>query len=326
MNVPMTPDTEPTCGRGPLVEAITTFLAHEHAPHMREIRATLERAIDEAGPGAIGSMADRLSAAGADWSYYPRDPLARRIHHLLAPRVLQHDPLILGADRLDRVGGKPLVIVANHLSYSDANVLDVVLHNAGHQALCDRLTVVAGPKVYSNIRRRFSSLCFGTIKVPQNAGRSSEEAVMNARDVARAARRSIEVAQERLRLGEALLVFAEGSRSRTGQMQPFLSGVARYLDTPDTWVLPVGLAGTERLFPIGGESLTPVPIAVRVGVPVQAHALVERSRGNRRWIMDALGFAIADLLPAEYRGVYGRVEHDRESVRGVATELFGPAD
>jgi 1-acyl-sn-glycerol-3-phosphate acyltransferase len=321
--MPMTNEGEIVCARGPLVDAITAFLAHEHASQMREIRATLERAIDEAGPDAIGSMAVRLSAAGADWSYYPRDPLARRIHHLLAPRVLQQDPMVDGAGHLDAVAGKPVLIIANHLSYSDANVLDVVLQNAGHQALCDRLTVVAGPKVYSNIRRRFSSLCFGTIKVPQNAGRSSEEAVMHPRDVARAARRSIEVAQERLRLGEALLVFPEGSRSRSGAMQPFLSGVARYVDMPDTWVVPVGLAGTERLFPIGGDALNPVPIAVRIGAPIDARVLVERARGHRRWIMDAVGFAIADLLPAHYRGVYGRVDSDRDAIRRLATDLFG---
>jgi len=60
------------------------------------------------------------------------------------------------------------------------------------------LTVVAGPKVYSSLRRRFSSLCFSTIKTPQSSAVSSEDAVMNAREVARAARQSIDVAHERL--------------------------------------------------------------------------------------------------------------------------------
>src|SRR6185503_7636379 len=101
-----------------------------------------------------------------------------------------------------------------------ANVLEVVFQRTGANHLSDRLTVVAGPKVYSNIRRRFSSLCFGTIKVPQSSARSTDDAVMNAREVARGARLAIQVAQERLGLGEALLVFAEGTRSRSGGMQP----------------------------------------------------------------------------------------------------------
>ena len=124
------------------------------------------------------------------------------------------------------------MIFANHLSYSDANVVEVVLRKAGAAGLADRLTAIAGPKVYSNVTRRFSSLCFGTIKVPQSSERSSEDAVMNPRDIARAARRAIQIAQERLSLGEALLIFAEGSRSRTAQMQQFLSGTARYLELP----------------------------------------------------------------------------------------------
>ena len=323
MQTPMTPDGAFTCGRGPLVDAITSFLAHGHTPHLGDIRATLERTIDDAGPDAIGSMASRLSAAGADWEYYPRDPLARRIHHALAPCVLRHDPEVTGGEHLNRLASEPLLLIANHLSYSDANVLDVALQNAGHQSLCDRLTVVAGPKVYSNVRRRFSSLCFGTIKVPQNSGRSSEEAVMHPREVARAARRAIEVAQDRLRLGEALLVFAEGSRSRSGDMQPFLAGVARYVDCAPSWVVPIGLAGTDRLFPIDGEALNPVPITVSIGRPVPAHVLVERSRGNRRTMMDCLGFAIAALLPPEYRGAYKSEGGEAQGPRRLASELFG---
>ena len=196
------------------------------------------------------------------------------------------------------------MIFANHLSYSDANVVEIVLRSAGAGWLADRLTAIAGPKVYSNVMRRFSSLCFGTIKVPQSSERSSEDAVMNPRDVARAARRAIQIAHERLSLGEALLIFAEGSRSRTGQMQEFLPGTARYLELPDTWVLPIGLTGTEKLFPIDASALHAVPITMSVGRPIPASDLRERVRKDRRLMMDGIGRAVADLLPAEYRGVY----------------------
>ena len=119
--------------------------------------------------------------------------------------------------------------------------------------MSDRLTVIAGPKVYSSLRRRFSSLCFGTIKTPQSSAVSSEEAVMNAREVARAARQSIDMAHERLFRGDALLVFAEGTRSRTREMQQTLTAVTRYFDFPDVWVLPAGITGTEAMFPIGDD-------------------------------------------------------------------------
>ena len=293
-----------TCGREPLVDTIVRFLARERVGDAREIRECVERAIDESGPGAIDSLSARLLRAGADWAYYPHDPLARRIHHALAPRVLQPEPVVTGAHHLDPVRDKRLVIFANHLSYSDANVVEVIFRNVGASSLADRLTAIAGPKVYSNVTRRFSSLCFGTIKVPQSSERSSEDAVMNPRDVARAARRAIQIAQERLSLGEALLIFAEGSRSRTAQMQQFLSGTARYLELPGTWVLPIGVAGTEKLFPIDGAGLHAVPITMSIGEPMLASDLRERFRRDRRLTIDCVGRAVATLLPPQYRGVY----------------------
>ena len=294
-----------TCGREPLVETIVRFLARDRVTDAREIRACVERAIDESGPGAIDSLSARLAGAGADWSYYPHDPLARRIHHALASQVLRPEPVVDGTHHLDTVRNTPLVIFANHLSYSDANVVEVLLRNVGACCLADRLTAIAGPKVYSDLTRRFSSLCFGTIKVPQSSERSSEDAVMNPRDVARAARRAIHIAHERLTLGEAVLIFAEGSRSRTGQMQPFLPGTARYLELPGTWVLPLGIAGTEKLFPIDGAALHPVPITMRIGRPIPAADLRRRHGRDRKSMMDTIGHAVADLLPEDYRGVYG---------------------
>ena len=293
-----------SCGREPLVESIVRFLARERVANAREIRECVERAIDECGPGAIEALSARLLTAGTDWAYYAPDPLARRIHHALASRVMRPEPVVEGAQHLGAVQELPLVIFANHLSYSDANVVDVLLRQAGAGCLADRLTAVAGPKVYSNVTRRFSSLCFGTIKVPQSAERSSEEAVMNSREVARAARRAIQIAHERLMLGEALLIFGEGSRSRTARMQQFLPGTARYLEQPGTWVLPIGITGTEKLFPIDGAALHPVPITIHIGRPIPASELRARAPRDRRVMMDSIGRAIADLLPPEYRGVY----------------------
>jgi 1-acyl-sn-glycerol-3-phosphate acyltransferase len=303
--------TATSCGREPLVETIVRFLAHEQVADGGAIRRCIERAIDESGPGAIESLSARLMTTGADWDYYPHDPLARRIHHALAPRVLRPEPVIKGASHLEKVAGEPLVIFANHLSYSDANVVEVLLRGTGASSLADRLTAIAGPKVYSDLARRFSSLCFGTVKVPQSSERSSEDAVMTPRDVARAARRAIHIAQERLSLGEALLIFAEGSRSRSAQMQHFLSGTARYLEGSSAWVLPIGIAGTEKLFPINGAALHSVPISLSIGPPMLASDLRRRFPRDRRQMMDCVGRAVAALLPADYRGVYGSVDGSR---------------
>ena len=70
-------------------------------------------------------------------------------------------------------------------------------------------------------------------------------------------------------------------------------------------VLPMGLTGTERLFPIGEGSLNPVPLTLRIGGSIDVAALRAERAGDRQLMMDALGRAIAQLLPPEYRGTYG---------------------
>ena len=311
-----------TVGRDSLIEGITTFLAIQE-PHTRhDIQAALGRAIDDAGPSALARMNERLDDAGADWSYCPRDPLARRIHHVLADKLLEPNSALLGLEHVTALSGRPVVIFANHLSYSDANLLEILLQRSGGAELADRLTVIAGPKVYSSLKRRFSSLCFGTIKTPQNSALSTEDAVMNPREVARAARLSIDIAHERLALGEALLVFAEGTRSRSSGMQHLLAGASRYLDGPGTWILPVGITGTEALFPVGSDALHPVCIETRMGGPVPASVLQTYTGGDRRLMMDVIGLAVAQLLPAEYRGVYGTDAAGLEDARRVLQSVY----
>jgi 1-acyl-sn-glycerol-3-phosphate acyltransferase len=321
-NEPPPNATDVSCGRAPLVEAITMFLARDHASNLGQIRQHLERTIDDAGPEALVALSARLGGRADAWDYYPRDLLARRIHHVLAPPVLRHEPLVRGIKHLAAVMNRPVVILPNHLSYADANVLDVVLQQNGAGALADRLTVIAGPKVYTNLRRRFSSLCFGTVKVPQSTTRSSGEAVMTTREVARAARRALQVADERLRAGEALLVFAEGNRSRSGRLQRLLPGVARYFESDGVWLLPIGLTGTEKLFPIEADALHSVRLTIEFGRPVLASAVLAHSDHDRRLAVDVVGLAIARLVPHKYRGAYDEGDPELDRARVIARDLW----
>jgi 1-acyl-sn-glycerol-3-phosphate acyltransferase len=303
--IPTTLDAEPhRSTRDALIAAILAFIGSGQLLPIDDIRGALEREIDAAGPDALVALRARLSADDG-WVYYPPDPLARRIHHLLADRFLEGGSTLVGGEHLDALGTGPLTLFAIHLSYADANVIEVLLQRAGAGALANRLTAIAGPKVFTSRERRFSSLCFGTIKVPQSAEVSSGEAQLHPREVARAARQAIDVAFSRLAAGDALLLFGEGTRSRTARMQPLLAGVARYLELAGTTVLPIGLTGPEALFPVDSATVHPTRIVARVGPPIDAASLLAHARGNRRVAVDAVGLAIAELLPPSYRGAYG---------------------
>jgi 1-acyl-sn-glycerol-3-phosphate acyltransferase len=292
-----------SAARERLVGAIVDFLAVSDLLPLDEVRAELEREIDAAGPAALLELQARL-AADSGWSYSPRDLLAQRIHHLLAARFLGPESHASGVERLAELAGKRVVMLSNHLSYADANVIEVLLQQSGAGAVADRLTALAGPKVFTDRQRRFSSLCFGTIKVPQSSGVSTEEARLTVREVARAARAAIDAARGRLTAGDVLLLFGEGTRSRTAALQPMLAGAARYLELPDTWVLPVSLTGSEAMYPIDGGRLRPATVTLRIGHPIAAHTVLTAADRDRQRAMDALGRAVAELLPPGYRGVY----------------------
>jgi 1-acyl-sn-glycerol-3-phosphate acyltransferase len=303
-----------------LVDGIVEFLGGRALLDRDDVSAALEREIDRDGAESLLALKEHLCADDG-WAYYPPDGLARRIHHLLAGRFLAPESRVEGTAHASAVAGAPVVIAANHLSYADANVIEMLLHQSGGDAahLANRLTALAGPKVFTSRERRFSSLCFGTVKVPQSADVSSDEAVLDARGVARAARQAIGVAQARLVAGDALVLFGEGTRSRSGGMQRMLAAVARYLEAPGTWVVPAGLTGSEALFPVDGSRLQPARVTLTLGHPVRADALLAACHGDRRVATDAVGLAIAQLLPPEYRGVYADVDAFAAAWRVIGT-------
>ena len=290
--------------RDTLLREIASFFADRDGETRNEIVRRVEQQVDKAGVAALARLGRRLSTSGEDWDYYPPDPLARNIHLSLADILLDPRSALIGVEHILAVGDAPTVILANHLSYADANVVEVLLRWGGGASIADRLTVLAGPKVYSSLRRRFSSLCFGTIKTPQSSGVSSEDAVMNPREVARAARRCIDIAHERLRGGDVLLVFIEGTRSRTLGMQAALPGASRYIEVPGTKVIPAAITGSEAMFPIDDPRLHTVRVGVRLGAAMDAGELLSRADGDRRVVVDTIASAIAELLPPQYRGVY----------------------
>ncbi|MFI5316122.1 MAG: lysophospholipid acyltransferase family protein [Myxococcota bacterium] len=303
--------------RARLAAGLADWGAGQRAP----IERAVERELDDFDDTALAHFGARLSETGASWGFHPHDPIARRLSRLAHTLVLRPGSGLSASEALDAARRRPVFFVANHLSYIDANVLDALFVQTGYRDVADRLTVLAGPKVYILPVRLLASMCFGSIKIPQSQSRASGDAIMPRREVARLAVHTLACVAERHTAGEHLLIFIEGSRSRTAAMQRVLAASARYFEAADATIVPIGLWGTERLVPLDSEKVTPAQVQARVGPAIEASALFARADGRRPVVADALGFLIADLLPSEYRGTYGGREPALAAAREAAASF-----
>jgi 1-acyl-sn-glycerol-3-phosphate acyltransferase len=111
-------------------------------------------------------------------------------------------------------------------------------------------------------------------------------------------------ARDTLERGSVLGVFPEGSRSRDGRLREGKPGCAVIASQADVPVLPVGIAGTDRIDGISWLWRRP-RVVISIGKPFRvATAGIRMSRSQRRSTTAQIMKEIAALLPPEYRGVY----------------------
>lgn len=306
--------------RDGLVSQMSQMLSEWGAGDPQTLRALIAPLAEQLDGSSFRAFLERAQDTGATWGFHPSVELARQVSRAVLTQVVLAGSRLDDASRLEVARERPVVFLGNHLSFVDANVFDYLLADAGYGDVTDRLTTLVGPKVFTHPVRRLASLTFGTIKIPQSTSRASGEAVMPAREVARLARDIFRTSAERQSQGDHLLVFPDGSRSRTGAMQPCLAAVARYLEHPDAVLIPFGLTGCEKLVPLDEDHVYPSLVRARIGVPVPAATLLARA-GRRARAMHAVGYLIADALPEAYRGCYDGSDPRLAAARALADEL-----
>lgn len=196
----------------------------------------------------------------------------------VAGRVLAFtlaDVRVSGLDRVPRRG--PLLIVCNHL-----NNVDPIL-----------LASYFPRPVYALTKVELTSIpVIGTLAdwygaIPVRRGEFD--------------RGAIEASLAHLRAGKAVLVFPEGTRSKTGALQEPKAGLSLLASRSGAPILPVAVYGSEKArgLPIVWEHPR---ITIRLGEPVSLP--IQRGRhGHRAFTHDVMR-RIAALLPPEYQGDY----------------------
>ncbi|HUY74142.1 MAG TPA: lysophospholipid acyltransferase family protein [Candidatus Dormibacteraeota bacterium] len=125
-----------------------------------------------------------------------------------------------------------------------------------------------------------------------------------------------------LKAGHVLIMYPEGTRIDTGvlsQPEPGAGFIAQKAACP---VLPVALTGTRECLPKGARWPHRVPVTVTFGKPF----LVRKRRAGGERVSheeasDAIMLAIAELLPADRRGVFSDLRSVRERLDGVTDAL-----
>lgn len=110
-----------------------------------------------------------------------------------------------------------------------------------------------------------------------------------------------------LQAGHPLALFPEGTRSRDGQLKEGKAGAALLAMRTGVPLLPVGIAGTHRIFP--GRSRLPhrSRVTIRIG-PTLTLGHQPDGRLDRQSLAtatDTIMSRIAELLPPEQRGRWG---------------------
>jgi 1-acyl-sn-glycerol-3-phosphate acyltransferase len=85
---------------------------------------------------------------------------------------------------------------------------------------------------------------------------------------AHASLRSLNRAGEALRHGMPLVVFPEGGRSRTGQLQEFMNGAFYVAIRAQAAVVPMAIVGSFELLPMNSFHMLPGDIDLVIGEPI----------------------------------------------------------
>jgi 1-acyl-sn-glycerol-3-phosphate acyltransferase len=174
----------------------------------------------------------------------------------------------------------PAVLAANHQSFCDSFFLPLVVPR--------RVTYLAKAEYFDSWYTRWFFRAAGQIPIRRGRGPEAARALATAREV--------------LAGGHLLALYPEGTRALDPTVHRGRTGVARLSRECGVPVVPVGIAGTAAVQPVGSWILRPFrTVTVRVGQPMR---MVPADPGDPAGSADPLA------------------DHDRTACRAFTDELM----
>src|SRR5258705_710075 len=169
-----------------------------------------------------------------------------------------------GMETIDR--GKRYVLIANHHSYFDIPCI---------------FAAIPQPIRFMAKKSLFSIPIFGWALA--RAG-----FIPIDRKNRRTAVKSFDLAVERIRKGNTIVIFPEEGRSREVAMRPFQRGAFLLAIRSELPILPLAIDGTYEVLRVGAKRITPGAVTIRVGTEIETagvsvrakDSLLEQSRGQ----------------------------------------------
>jgi 1-acyl-sn-glycerol-3-phosphate acyltransferase len=158
-------------------------------------------------------------------------------------------PVIEGRDNVPRRG--PVILASNHLSFIDSMVIPLVAPRP--VAFLAKSEYWTGTGLKGRIMRSFFTVI---------------NAVPVERGTHRAAQASLDASLAVLNEGMAFGIYPEGTRSLDGRLYRGRTGVAWLALTSGAPVVPVALAGTQDIQPVGKRLPRVRRVTVRFGEPL----------------------------------------------------------
>ena len=157
---------------------------------------------------------------------------------------------VVGKERIAR--GRSYVIVSNHVSYMDTPTL--LTHMPVNFRFLAKQGLFKIPFIGGHLLKA------GHISVPMDDPRAALKVLSHAGAALK----------ER---GLSVLVFPEGGRTPTGELQEFRDGAAYLAIKGGVELLPVALIGLREILPMGSGHMKPGRVTLRIGEPIDVSAM-----------------------------------------------------